>query len=190
MYIKYTFDYFDRQAAPPHEKVWGWTEKEIDSALPEDGLKGCYDLAFSRLKLDPSFHFDLLHDKVLPIMAASLEPLSVEQLEEIIQLPIGFSVIENKEQLSMFFRLRRSNVQKHDDKKARLLFYHKTVKEWLLQREESFKQVGDKMIAGACTRALKTKEGCELGSSLGAYSLRNAIYHIGNKLKSPDYHEV
>ena len=114
-------------------------------------------------------------------MAAATEPLTVEQIGEIIPkdiMPKSFSLVKHKDFLSPFFRFSRAL----EEEKSLIFFFHKTVKEWLLGRDDCFKQKGNKLMADACLTALQKSD--ENSTSLESYALRNAIYHVGSTLKS------
>ncbi|KAL6756673.1 WD40-repeat-containing domain protein [Haematococcus lacustris] len=187
IYTKYAFDNLAEQET--------WTLQELKARLPS-GLEGMYHRVLSTLQkaleAERPDLLELLHTRLLPVLVACLEPLTVPELAWATGCEADTSKVQQLVGLlANLFPCRPAG----SDQQERVAPYHKSVLDWLTSAAgmsagqfEVSPQQGHRLLASACLQQAKhcvamCKPNSTLsctdhvpGTGLG-YSLRHAVAH-------------
>ncbi|GFH09203.1 WD_REPEATS_REGION domain-containing protein [Haematococcus lacustris] len=183
IYTKFAFDNLADQAT--------WTLQELEARLPS-ALEGMYHRVLGTLQkaleAERPDLLELLRTRLLPVLVACLEPLTVQELAWATGCEADTSKVQQLVGLlANLFPCRPAG----SDQQERVAPYHKSVLDWLTSAEgmsagqfHVSTQEGHRLLAAACLQQAKhCVVMCEpdstssyTGTGLG-YSLRHAVAH-------------
>ncbi|KAL6756674.1 hypothetical protein V8C86DRAFT_3136436 [Haematococcus lacustris] len=183
IYTKYAFDNLAEQET--------WTLQELEARLPS-GLEGMYHRVLSTLQkaleAERPDLLELLHTRLLPVLVACLEPLTVQELAWATGCEADTSKVQQLVGLlANLFPCRPAG----SDQQERVAPYHKSVLDWLTSAAgmsagqfHVSTQEGHCLLANACLEEAKhCVIMCKSDSPLSHtgtgldYSLRHAVAH-------------